>query len=220
MLYELAREIDSLRPLPASAGPRLRSVARALLKTLPKTESLEGTCHPYGFVVVRLGQIDGVGEMRLHLWPDERRSRQKPDWPLHNHPWHVKSFIVAGRLLHAVHTVETLGQGIHQVYQIEYARGASELKKTRETADARLLVREELVSGTVYELDSKLFHEVDSPAGEFAATIVLAGLNSGMAPHVLGTKTGEERYLFVREQVPRDVLNAQIIQALDLMPTA
>jgi hypothetical protein len=118
--------------------------------------------HPVGFVHVALPQLSGH-TARLHIWPSPNSEPQHPDWRVHSHQWHLRSYVLVGRVVNVEHQVEVDAAGANRLYEVLYIEGTSVLRST----DRRVICRRGAEStedaGSTYEVARGCFHTTYSP---------------------------------------------------------
>ena len=53
--------------------------------------------HPLGFILCKLSE-EGERKIRLHIWPNNNDRMQNPAWLIHDHLFHLKSWVIAGKI--------------------------------------------------------------------------------------------------------------------------
>lgn len=73
---------------------------------IPNLEEHSGRWNPGGFMVFPLGLIEGLGSLRLHVWPAglTRQTSHGPD--IHNHAWHLISKVLSGNYSDTLYRIE------------------------------------------------------------------------------------------------------------------
>lgn len=178
-----------------SQAPFARRVD-AVMQLLRQPRAIESAVwHPYGFVACRLGRVDG-GTLRLHLWPAGERTRQEPDWPIHNHIFRLDSTILAGELTN--HDYQVSASGRDPLYRVRYHEGQSILTRSEDQVDAVLVRSEVQEPEKTYLIEPLDYHASEVPTEVFAATIVLTSKHVDDAPAVVGAREGRPLYAFTR----------------------
>jgi hypothetical protein len=171
---------------------------------------LPGLWHPYGFIVFQLGEDEVGNRLRLHLWPDWERTKQTPEWPIHNHPWSFTSVVLYGSVVQHRYSVTVDRNGTGVLFKVSYQEGLSRLTRTTMPVLASCIGSETLVHGRSYHLSPSEYHSVHVGDGELAATLVRSEkLSTGVA-YVLGQPDGKEVYEFARKPV-------ELANALELL---
>lgn len=172
-------------PLPAAA---LRELLLALRLAPPP-----GVWHPTGFVVLVLHR-DDRGALRLHLWPAGAREQGRPCWPVHDHCWHLRSYVLCGVVRsHGFRVIDDAG-GDSILYAVDYARGrSSALCRSPRRVSVRPLPPRRVDAGARYEVEAGAFHASRVAQGAFAATLVVTRPTARPRPWVVGPGDGPAR---------------------------
>jgi hypothetical protein len=113
--------------------------------------------HENGFIQLSVGE-----HARLHVWPDLKIAKQLTDSPIHDHTFSFRSWVLLGALdnvqyqlspQHAGHLSTAISYELHTV------DSAGKLQPTDFFCMARLVSRQHLPAGAVYEFGAGEFHE-------------------------------------------------------------
>jgi hypothetical protein len=127
-------------------------VTKQLVKAiLTSPHDLKWSAQGLGMLRVYLSQ-----EVRLHIWD----SRLKTDnvSPLHDHPWHLESYIVAGTLRQRRYELDYEGP-IYNMATIKCGEGAHTLNKPEKVHLTNSNGLEEYKEGSVYTQHKSEVHE-------------------------------------------------------------
>lgn len=152
--------------------------------------------------------------LRLHIWPDNVRSRQVPDWPVHSHPWHLRSYILLGSAVNAIYTVksERTASG-HCLYAVSYDGTDSVMRATDGAVSCILSSSTRFAAGDKYDVEESEYHATHVPDNTLAATIVATWDVREGGGHVVGQSGYETEYRF-RRQVCEHKQAAVLVQRL------
>jgi len=159
----------------------LEAVALEISQRLIASEAL---WHPLGFVSATLLK-DESGTLKLHFWPKGDRRSKTPDWPIHDHAFHISSRVLVGTVGSVRY--EVASGSTHRRYSVVYSDSDSKLKPTEHLVSCREAGRAIMQAGTKYELPIGTYHENIVPAAELALTLVLKSSALYTSPNVVGT---------------------------------
>ena len=158
--------------------------------------------HPYGFLVLKLGEVGDCYELRLHVWLTNYRPRQEPDWPPHTHPGHFHSFILEGVVRNQIWSVEENIHGSACLYKVSYKSNKSMLTNTGVHVDCSLKQSRRYSSGECYTITPRQYHSIDVEENSLAITTVLMEKTYiGEIPHVVGEIIGDAEIYFERRSL-------------------
>ncbi len=170
----------------ASQAEVATSLIHLLWGSSPWREIPTAALHPYGFFVLRLGSVR-TQALRLHLWPTGHRARQKPDWPVHSHPWSLLSRVICGSLTNEIYDVDVVEQGArHRLYVVRYEERFSILEKTLQRVTCSRVSSTHYSVGDTYSLNAREYHVTIVPPRILCSTIVLTTSYSGASPKARG----------------------------------
>ena len=189
------------------------------LKARPPVES--SAWHPLGFVLLKLGTVEGLGSIRLHIWPEKGRRPQSPYWAIHNHIWTLNSHIICGGATNEIYRVEpNKKRGVYQFYKVRYEQNKSILEATRIRVSCDIDSSVIHGIGEYYEVGSNQYHATRVPEGVLTSTIVITTDVTPSNPSVVGYLEGNATYIYERQAcTPLEVsllidkLKSQIRQA-------
>ena len=156
--------------------------------------------HPLGFLKSNLGQIEGVGNLRMHVWYPNFRQAQEPVMLVHNHDWMLNSHIVYGALTNELYEIVPCSsiQASNTVYYVEYNQNFSILKTTDEKVLCKLTSNERFQAGQQYDVPIGQYHSTFVPEKDFTVTIVASTQQQESSAKVLGPIHGEKVYTYNR----------------------
>jgi hypothetical protein len=164
--------------------------------------------HPLGFVLFKLGSVEGIGSLRMHIWPDNQRKPQQPHWAIHNHIWTLKSHIICGTATNEIYSVKCVeGPALHQFYQVRYEDNRSILESTGRRISCVLASTANYTKGEYYEVSGSCYHATRVRPDILTATIVLTTDGKPIAPTVIGGWQANSTYTYERQNCsPLEVL--------------
>ena len=170
------------------------------IHALASCEASKGrvTVHPYGFFIIKLDVTPGC-QLRIHVWLDDPRPTQDPDWPPHDHNFAIDSLVLYGSLINQTWKVVPNGAGQHVLYRVNYKGQYSALNRTNENVDCSLESEACLSAGMTYSVPLETFHAGVVKVGDTAMTLCLMHSQADVVPHVVGCISGQDRYLFKRD---------------------
>lgn len=145
--------------------------------------SLEGRWHPNGFAVFHLDDDHELGNLRLHIWPENLRVVRPDSAPIHTHAWNLCSRILAGSYTETIYEEASLGMveaGYYSSATINYLTDKNTILDPS-TALLRPTAKIQAGSGDYHEIAAGVPHETHIPIGTFTATILFT------SPPVLNT---------------------------------
>lgn len=115
-----------------SSHPNVVETTHALLRKIRQNpDQLPLVCHPLGFLLIRLGNLDSSSSLRLHIWLPNQRTTQNPEWLIHNHVFTLDSHILIGQITNNVFYTDFHSQkSTGCLYSVEYESGQSVLRRT------------------------------------------------------------------------------------------
>ena len=139
--------------------------------------------HPLGFVsATLLKQEDQT--LKIHLWPRGTRKEKEPNWPIHDHSFHITSRVLVGEVGNAEYRV-TRGHQF-RLYRVEYHGNDSVLCPTNECVDCVEHCRTVTRAGAEYALPLGVYHQNVVPRSETALTLVIKAGAAKQSPNVVG----------------------------------
>ena len=181
---------------------------KELAEELPRmVRSTQPMWHPLGFVSATLLKHE-TGTLKIHLWPQGERRSKSPDWPIHDHSFHISSRVLIGSIGSIKYNVAA---GItHRRYSVAYSGDDSTLQPTEELLSCVECDQSVMQAGTRYELPIGTYHENIVPTNELALTLVLKSGSIESPPNVIGSITIPDLPLYRRTPYPIDVLLALV----------
>ncbi len=175
----------------------LHSVSDFVATELPNNlNSFLSAWHPSGFMVYQLGTAEGLGMLRLHVWPDtDRKGSEKGD-TIHDHAWHVASLVLKGTYQDTVFDVaqeaaasehDRKHKGLLRLFDASYKPDASQELTTNGTCvRATPITERTILKGEEHSINPSVFHQPNISSDRSVVTLVLNSFrayNSG--PYVL-----------------------------------
>lgn len=189
LLFELASDMLQKK----------KGINRKLIELIDQKleeKTLRGNWHPLGFIHLKLGTIENLGDLRLHIWSDTERKIQKPEMPIHNHVFTVNSHILIGRVINKEYKI-TKGAD-YRIYDIYYEGNSSILRASDCSVNCELVSISMNRTNDFYQVINGDYHESIVADSEFAATLVLATDKTNESPITLGFVNGKSEYVYDR----------------------
>jgi hypothetical protein len=141
--------------------------------------------HPLGFLQVRLYDFNGR-TVRLHFWRSDSYRPRFPYWPVHAHPYSLRSLVLSGAVYQTTYQVDNAPDGpTHRVYEVEYRADGSTRRPTEHLVTA-VPTRSYICSaGSRYEIPTSEYHQT-TPHASPGITLVITGYPDGSPARVLG----------------------------------
>lgn len=206
LLEELATEI-----LHTKDNNKITKLVLKIISLKRMENNLIGNWHPLGFVHFKLGSVQNIGDVRLHIWSNTIRKTQDPEMPIHNHVYTVNSHILIGNVTNKLY--KTISGNYSKIYNVSYDNHRSFLISSEQPVGYELVHEKTYRSGENYSVVRGEFHESIVRNDEFAATIVVATDKINGAAITLGPKEGSKIYKYKRELCDKVTIN-QVISIL------
>lgn len=158
------------------------------------------TIHPYGFYIIK-PYDDTISKVRFHIWLNNLRIRQQPDWPQHNHNHDINSMVIKGSLLHNKWNVDSIGSLTNTLFEVGYSQKQSFLIKSNQAVSCRLNNSKIVNADSTYFLQAFSYHSVDVDNSENTITMCVTSNHSKNIQHVVGSNNASEKYSFLRKNV-------------------
>lgn len=182
-------------------------------------ERYPATKHVLGFIHCKLAEFNGQ-TLRLHVWPAGERSYGIPAWPVHTHHWTISSAVIAGYVVNETFSVRTDDHGHKQLYEVHYVgNGLSERRRIDERVSVDVNRSEFWHAGERYSIPLGTYHSTTVPEGTFAATVILTGIRTDVAPLVLGQVSGKTQYRYSVDEVATENWASTLAELRPLMLT-
>jgi hypothetical protein len=176
------------------AGPAdeamLADRAAAVLRDLAAYRPPPGDAfaHPLGFIYLPLLRMRGA-TLRLHIWHADGATRGLgPDEisPMHDHTWHMTSYVICGELRNVIVDVEPDAFApTHRMFEIHGACDVDDIRPTDELVSVVDTHEEKVSMGQTYRMGSDLIH-CTHPQSGVVATLVAARRTSKRVERALG----------------------------------
>ncbi|MCG7569549.1 MULTISPECIES: hypothetical protein [Pseudoalteromonas] len=158
--------------------------------------------HPLGFVMCRVARWGNLS-LRVHIWPSHKGYQQTPVLLIHDHLFHLKSWVVSGEVENKEYAIEHHGKD-HAIYEASYNGDKSILEKTNTYCSKRLTKKSIYRAGSSYEVSSGVFHQSESLSNRTTLTVCETLDEIARPPRVLGCAEGLFSYTYHREQATKD----------------
>lgn len=174
---------------------------RNLIKSLLE-EGYKFIWHPLGFVMCRVARWESAS-IRVHIWPNHRGYQQNPAWLIHDHLFHLKSWVLSGKIENQEYVIKTNGKG-HVIYEARYDGDRSILNKTNVYCSKSINKKSVHSKGSVYEVPSGVFHESRSLSNKTTVTVCETFDEIAAPPKILGSIDGLLSYTYQRKQASKN----------------
>src|SRR5690606_35977192 len=147
----------------------IKSLLLELISLKKQENSLYGNWHPLGFLHTKLGSIDDIGTIRLHIWLQNKRKTQIPSFPIHDHVFTVNSHILSGTITNHIYQIEkdTINP-THKLYTVKYDSNKSVLQSLNQKVNCQSDSIESFSAGQYYSVNSNVFHSSEVDENQFA----------------------------------------------------
>ncbi len=171
-----------------------------------KDSKLDFFWHPLGFILGTYLSNDKE-KIRIHIWPKEGSQQQKPYWNIHNHIFHLTSWVLEGEITNQEYNVVEDNKSEKSIYYVNYKGNESCLFKSNQ--QVRLEQKKPKIhsKGNVYSIKTDIFHHSIRTSKNSAITVVLSIEDEyyGQAL-VIGEKDAEQEYRYSRIKVESNYL--------------
>jgi len=156
--------------------------------------------HPLGFV---LGTYlsNNKEKIRIHIWPKEGSQQQKPYWNIHNHIFHLTSWVLEGEITNQEYRIINDEKSDKCIYKVNYQGNESCLFKTKRGISLEQEKKEIHGKGNVYKIGTDTFHHSIRTSINSALTVVLSIEEELKSPLVVGNKHAKQEYRYPRVKV-------------------
>lgn len=173
-------------------------------------ESLgSGTWHPNGFQVFRLLDIEDVGLLRLHVWPNGLRRVRRQQPVVHSHIFHLYSLVLVGEYREKFFRVrETGASGAPgwSGWEVLPPRGDNVDRLAPESAVYSVESMGRVArcqAGTAHDMPAGVYHATLIPRGKCCVTLALLSRPVlGQRDHMVG-RSGMTGASFPREAITK-----------------
>ncbi len=184
------------------AEPLLEELSESVLtEVVPNLEDYEGRWHPLGFMIYPLGVHEGLGSLRLHIWPAGHRVSIDGGSGIHDHAWYLASRVLAGVYSDDRYDVELmpdkapegdLSEPFFRVFGVTKVPGEPDGLRTDGTyARAQVFDQVLVPAGLTHRIEPGAFHLPTISEGQLAATLVLDSPSLGFKPSILINRSSE-----------------------------
>lgn len=187
------------------------------LKKFLNGSAVSGSWHPNGFAVFELEFVEGLGLIRLHVWPQHLRPALDGHPEIHQHSFHLYSRIICGTYLENQFEIVEVNRGRAgsadehlRTYEVApTGRGGPDVvQESDRPVAARPLFDSDLVfsSGSWHDLPAGVFHSTPIPVNTFCATLAVLSPHLPGAADILVGRPGFRAARRVRPMVAREEL--------------
>lgn len=162
--------------------------------------------HPLGFVLGTYLSHDKE-KIRIHIWPKEGSQQQKPYWNIHNHVFHLTSWVLEGEITNQEYRIINDQKPDKCIYKVSYQGSESCLLKTKQEISIVQEKKEINCKGGVYRIGTNIFHHSMRTSVNSALTIVLSIKEELNSPLVIGDIHAKQEYRYSRVAVDSNYLN-------------
>jgi len=162
--------------------------------------------HPLGFLQFKIGKTSSGGSIKLHLWHEQFKSQQNPNWLIHKHVWELTSQILIGSVKNTTYKIlskdghqDLIKSDEHFKYKVEFS-GQKSIMKKLDGNFSLILDKDDIYhKGDIYTVSINEFHKTTLPDNEFTATIIYTPKKIRKNPTVIGDKQITNSIIFNRE---------------------
>lgn len=152
-----------------AVGTALKGV---MLAGAEQMKSWAGYEHPYGFQVLHSDRDPFGRVVRLHWWKED--PAKADEYLIHDHVYHLKSFVLTGSIVQTRYIVCSEGEPTHREYRGIYGTNTSTVVPTNILARLSGIGVDVVAAGETYALPPGSLHSVRVERGKNTATLVLA----------------------------------------------
>jgi len=191
------------------------SIDKLFRIALEKSHQGEITVHPYGFHIVKIRVLPEY-QLRLHIWLKGIRPMQMPKWPPHDHNFDIDSMVLIGNMRHLTWKIDNSSNNQGIIYEVAYKDNTSILSKSDKLTGLELEKDEVYPCGHVYHFKRGIFHSIEIPFENVAATLCIASSYSDEPSRVFGESGKLDKYEFTRSKVLPDSKD-MIVQSIEAL---
>lgn len=160
----------------------LRENVRELQHVLSQRPILR---HPLGFLQMPLGEIEGR-RIRIHFWRSDCYCPRYPYWPLHAHPYPLRSLVLCGAVHQIAYSIDTAPTvPTHRIYEVDYEANGSTRRPTDHLVNAIPTYSYVCSTGSYYDIPIAEYHQT-MPHASPGITLVVTGRTGESPARVLG----------------------------------
>lgn len=164
--------------------------------------------HPLGFVMCRVARWESRS-LRVHIWPNHKGHQQTPAWMIHDHLFHLKSWVLSGEIENKEYVIDVNGKE-HLIYEARYDGDRSILNRTNIFCSKSINKKSVYSKGSVYEVPAGIFHESQSLSNKTTVTVCETYDEFSGPPKILGSVDGLLSYTYERRHVTKNEMNELI----------
>lgn len=151
--------------------------------------------HPTGFMVLPLRDVDGLGLIRLHIWPAGVRPKRAGNPEIHSHVFHLASYVLDGTYVeHQFVTTPTSDPAAdYRGYSVlpPVGDGKDRILPDGSTYLVERVATEVTAAGGFHNLPAGVYHLTDIGAEPVATVALLSRPQPGMVDHLVGIEDHE-----------------------------
>jgi len=181
------------------------------LATLPYNAGKAYVWHPLGFLMSKLFEEPPLA-LRIHIWPKGGGREQDPAWPIHDHIFNMRSWILKGKLHNTVYC-ESEHPPNFQLYLASYRGNESILSRTNNKISLMTEYEEKYEAGEGYTVEAGVFHSSSHEKDMTTITAVLTNSVSLEPPRIAGAIDGLNEYRYLRSIAPKEEVLRLISEA-------
>jgi len=166
--------------------------------------------HPLGFLMAKVLEEPPL-TLRVHIWPKYGGREQDPAWPIHDHIFDMKSWIIKGRLKNVLYR-ESENLPNFQMYLASYEGNESVLNRTGLSLALQKEGETAYEAGQFYTVDAGVFHSSLHEQGSVAVTAVLTKSVLTAPPRIAGARDGLGQYRYRRSIASKEEVSTVISQ--------
>lgn len=178
---------------------------------LADTSQMRFSWHPLGFIMCKLLERDGTN-IRLHIWPPDGGRVQEPRWMIHDHIFHLRSWVLKGTVFNREYEADADGDEF-SLYEASYVDNKSVLTRRQERIGLIPKSAYEIRSGGCYSISAGILHESELVGEDVGVTVLLTEESKQRTPLVVGSLNGKDKYEYSRESVSKEELR-RLLEAI------
>jgi len=208
----------------SSAEIVLRTSAQGVLDRF-LSEPGEGRWHPNGFAVFDLGDVEGLGQMRFHVWPSGIRVALEGQPAIHSHPWDMCSLVIAGCYRDTLYRARQFNvdePGRLQGYSVQFGSGdqGDQLCLDSMWYDVTAEQERTVTKGSLHQIPAGVLHAAQIPLHTCVATLLITSKFINLSKLLLLGDGNFDKKSYVRPAVSveeLDHLRADLMNVLMIL---
>lgn len=170
--------------------------------------------HPLGFIYCRLHEFDNKENIRLHIW-NKFSNVQTSSMDIHNHYYDVNSYVLKGKVINTLYTIQKDDNINHYQYVGSYIDSDKRVLTKTSIGNKLIKISNHVINfGELYKIAKEDIHSGGS-IGE-SITITYSENPGNPSPLIFGALDGNSQYIFQSQTVPIDVVNYIKLQITSL----